>query len=44
MDTLLLPEKASPPSPVQDTSSDIDDGVLMLDSDDSKSDWSEVEN
>ena len=47
VDTFLLPEKASSPSPVkrpQDVSSDTDDEVLVLDSDDSKSDWSEIEN
>ena len=38
VDTLLLP------LPVQDANSDIDDRVLVLDSDDSKSDWSEIEN
>ena len=47
VDTFLLPEKVSPPSPAKkrwETESDIDDEVLVLDSDEEKSDWSEIEN
>ena len=46
VDTFLLPEKVSPPSPIQKPQrldSDSDDEVLSLDSDAEKSDWSEVE-
>ena len=45
VDTFLLPENVSPPSPVrkpQEIDSDTDE-VLALDSDAEKSDWSEVE-
>jgi len=45
VDTFLLPEKVTPPSPVrkpEEIDSDTD-GVLALDSDAEKSDWSEVE-
>ena len=45
VDALLIPEKASPCSPVmksQEVSSDTDDDVLVLDSDEEKSDWSEI--
>jgi hypothetical protein len=47
VDTFLLPEKVSPPSPAKkrwEIESDIDDEVLVLDSDEEKSDWSEIEN
>jgi len=46
VDTFLLPEKVSPPSPIekpQEVDSDTDEEVLVLDSDIEKSDWSEVE-
>ena len=46
MDVLLIPEKASQCSPVmksQEVSSDTDDDVLVLDSDEEKSDWSEID-
>lgn len=46
VDTFLLPEKVSSPSPVkklQEIDSDTDEEVLALDSDVEKSDWSEVE-
>ena len=46
VDTFLLPEKVTPPSPVQkprQSESDSDDEVLVLDSDGEKSDWSELE-
>ena len=48
VDTFLLTEKTSPPSPAQkpqeaDNDSDDDDDVLSLDSDPEKSDWSEIE-
>ena len=46
VDALLLPEKASPVSPVknpQDIDSDADGELLALDSDAEKSDWSELE-
>ncbi|KAF9643054.1 hypothetical protein BDM02DRAFT_3264250 [Thelephora ganbajun] len=45
IDTFLLPEKVSPPSPAkkpQELDSGIDEEVLALDSDE-KSDWSEIE-
>ena len=45
-DTFLLPETVSSPSPAktsQEIDSDADDGVLALDSDPEKSDWSELE-
>ena len=46
VDTFLLPEPVSPPSPVkkpQEVDSDTDEEVLVLDSDVEKSDWSELE-
>ena len=46
VDTFLLPEKVSPPSPVQKVQqieSDTDDEVVALDSDGERSDWSELE-
>ena len=43
VDTFLLPEKLSPPSPVHQIDSDAEDDVLSLDSDAEGSDWSEVE-
>lgn len=46
VDTFLLPEKVSPPSPAQKSrqiDSEADDGVLVLDSDTEKSDWFELE-
>lgn len=46
VDTFLLPEKASPPSPIQkpqQIDSDTDDEAVVLDSDVEKSDWSELE-
>ncbi|KAF9777985.1 hypothetical protein BJ322DRAFT_1025354 [Thelephora terrestris] len=45
-DTVLAPEEVSPPSPVLEPKridSDTEDGVLSLDSDAERSDWSEVE-
>jgi len=46
VDTFLLPEQVSPPSPAKEPrgiESDTDDEVLVLDSDVEKSDWSELE-
>ena len=40
VDTFLLPEKPSPPSPVQQIDSDAEDEVVSLDSDAEGSDWS----
>ena len=46
VDTFLLPERLSPPSPIKksrEVDIDTDDEVLVLDSDAEKSDWSELE-
>jgi len=46
VDTFLLPEQVSPPSPAkkpQEIEIDTDEEVLVLDSDAEKSDWSELE-
>jgi len=45
VDTFLLPEQVSPPSPAnkpQEIDSDTDEEVLVLDSDTEKSDWSDL--
>jgi hypothetical protein len=47
VDTFLLPEKVSPPSPAKkrwEIESNINDEVLALDSDEEKSDWPEIKN
>ena len=46
VDTFLLPEQVSPPSPVKEPREidiDTEDEVVLLDSDTEKSDWSELE-